>query len=288
MTTPRDPIDCSAVRDLAPLVATGALEAVDAETVREHLAGCDDPHLELLDLGEAATALLETVEPVEPPAALKARLLSAAQADLREGRHPSTGVAAPGSAAVPGGAPAAVTAPRPAPATVIAIDHARVRRRPGLAWFATAAAVIVAVALGGWNLALRGQLADAEAYRAGVDATISLAAQPGSVTAVLVTETGVSAGFGVVGADGTVRLALRGLAPTNGTQVYTAWGIAGDAAPVALADIRVGAEGTATGVGSSPVSQAGMVLALTLEPAGGATAPTLPIIASGVAGIPAG
>jgi hypothetical protein len=108
------------------------------------------------------------------------------------------------------------------------------------------------------------------------------------VTAVLATPGGESAGFAVLATDGTVRLALRGLAPTGGTQVYTAWGIAGDAVPVALADVTVGPGGAAVGGGTSPLAEPGMVVALTLEPTGGATSPTLPIVASGVAGDPAG
>jgi hypothetical protein len=297
------------VRDLAPLFVTGALEDAAADAVRDHLRDCDDPHLELLELGAAATALLETVEPAEPPVALKGRLMAAAEADLREGRHASTAASAdasstrpaPDTAPAPGPAPGpAPTAapvvisapgralPSSAPARVVALDRARAARRPSVAWLAVAAAVIIAIALGGWNVALRGQLADAEAYRTGVDAALALASQPGSVAAVLVNQDGGSAGLGVVGADGTVRLALRGLVPTSGTQVYTAWGIAGDAAPVPLGDIRVGAGGTAAATGSSPMAQPGMVLALTLEPVGGAQSPTLPIVASGVAVAPAG
>ncbi len=285
MTARREPLDCVAVRDLAPLFVTGALEVAEAGAVREHLAICDDPHPELLELGAAVTALLETVEPAEPPPSLKRRLLSAAEADLREGRHPSA-ASAPASAAGP--AAAAVVAPAQIdPASIRSLDRMRARRRPPPAWLAVAAAVIIAVALGGWNVALRSQLTDAQAYRAGVDAAVDLAAHPGSVMAVLVTGAGDPAGFGVVGGDGSVRLALRGLSPTSGTEVYTAWGIAGDAAPVSLADIKVGADGAALASGSSPFVEPGMVLALTLEPAGGATAPTLPIVASGVAGTPA-
>lgn len=281
MTIGRDPLDCDAVRDVAPLFVAGALEPAAAAAVREHLAGCDDPHPELLELGEAVTALLEAIEPAEPPAALKTRLLGDAEADLREGRHPSA-AADRGSVAAP------VEAPSPPATGIVSLDRARDGRRPGLGWLAVAAALVVALGLGGWNLALRGQLADAQAYQAGVDAALDLAAQPGSVVALLVTADGASAGFGVVGGDGTVRLALRGLAPTSGTQVYTAWGIAGDAAPVPLADIRVGADGVALATGTSPATQPGMVLALTLEPTDGATAPTLPIVASGVAGAPPG
>ena len=94
----RRTLTCDEIRDLAPLFVTGALDPDEMDAVREHLAGCDDAHAELLELGEAATSLLETVEPADPPAELKSRLLAAAAADLESGRHPST--AAP-AAAVP-------------------------------------------------------------------------------------------------------------------------------------------------------------------------------------------
>ena len=94
----RRTLTCDEIRDLAPLFVTGALDPNEMDAVREHLAGCDDAHAELLELGEAATSLLETVEPADPPAELKSRLLAAAAADLESGRHPST--AAP-AAAVP-------------------------------------------------------------------------------------------------------------------------------------------------------------------------------------------
>ena len=84
------------------------------DAVREHLAGCDDAHAELLELGEAATALLETVEPADPPAELKARLLAAAAADLESGRHPST--AAPAAPLPQAPAPTTTSPSRP-PAT---------------------------------------------------------------------------------------------------------------------------------------------------------------------------
>ena len=42
---------------------------------------------------------------------------------------------------------------------------------------------------------------------------------------------------------------MRGLAPTSGSQVYTAWAIEGDAAPVALGDFTVGADGARDGDG---------------------------------------
>ena len=110
----------------------------------------------------------------------------------------------------------------------------------------------MAVALGGWNLALQRQLTTAEAYRTGVDQALDLAAQPGSVTALLAAEDGSVSGFGVVGADGTVKLAVRGLPATSGSQVYTAWSIEGDTAPVSMGDFTVGSDGVAVTTAHGP------------------------------------
>ena len=108
-------LTCDEVRDLAPMFVTGALDPDEMAAVRDHLAGCDDAHAELDELGESAAALLETVEPAEPSASLKPRLLAAAQADLDAGRHPSQAGAASAAVAGPTAA-AAPTAPR-APST---------------------------------------------------------------------------------------------------------------------------------------------------------------------------
>lgn len=298
MTDPRA-MDCDTVRDLAPLFVLGALEPAEEAAVREHLATCPDAHAEVLDLAEPAASLLLLPEAVEPPPALKARLLAAAEADLREGRHPSTSVATAATVAeaptahaapAPEGAAAPAPAPEPAapqaPAGPISLELARQRRRFRLASLAAAAAVLVAVALGGYALTLRGELADQEAYRQAVEQTLALAAEPGSATAVIAGGEGATSGLGAIGADGTVELAVRGLAPTPGREVYTAWAIGADGAPVSLGDFEVGGAGTGVASGTSPVTGAGTVLALTLEPQPGATAPAGPIVASGTATAP--
>ncbi len=265
MTAHRD-LTCDEIRDLAPLFVTGALDPDEMDAVREHLAGCDDAHAELLELGEAATALLETTEPVEPPAALKPRLMAAAAADLAEGRHPASTVgAAPGSVA-----------------RLVAIDPARERRRSRAGWLLAAAAVIVAVVLGGWNVALRQDLSSAQAYRNGVEQALDLAAQSGSVTALIRADDGSASGFGVIAADGTAKLAMRGMAPTTGSEVYTAWSIEQGAAPVSMGDFTVGSDGIAIATAHAPSATPGAVLALTLEPNAGNTAPKGPVVASGV------
>ena len=289
MTT-RPTLTCDEVRDLAPLFAADALEADEMAAVREHLAACSEAHEEVLAFGEAAAALLETVEPVAPPPALKARLMAAAAADLESGAHPAapTAIERVTVSSAPVAAPTApVASDSPVPQPVdLASERARRRSRAG--WLVAVAAVIGVIALGGWNIALRQDLTAAQAYGQGVDQALDLATQPGSVTAILASEDGSSSGLAVIGADGTTRIAVRGLAPTSGSQVYTAWAIEGDAAPVALGDFTVGADGLATATVTSPTSNPGAVVALTLEPVPGATAPAGPVVAAGTTRDPAG
>lgn len=71
-----------------------------------------------------------------------------------------------------------------------------------------------------------------------------------------------------------------------GSQVYETWVIVGDAAPVALGSFTVGAGGTGTFTTRPADAPPGAVIALTLEPNAGNTAPQGPIVASGIAVAP--
>ena len=285
MTAPRT-LTCDEVRDLAPLFVLDALEPDEMAAVREHLAGCPDAHLELLELGEAGTALLETVEPAEPPARLKASLLAAAEADVAEGRHPSSVAAALVDAPLaPASPPVAVAGDS---SNVVDLGAARSRRGSRVGWLVAVAAVIAVLVIGASNLALRRDLDTAQAYQDGVNQALDLAAKPGSTTALLSSEDGTVSGFAVVGADGTVRMTMKGLPATTGSQVYTTWAIVGDEAPVALGDFTVGADGVSTATATSPATAPGATLALTLEPTAGNTAPQGPVVAAGVTRDPAG
>jgi hypothetical protein len=170
----------------------------------------------------------------------------------------------------------------------VRLDAERERRRSRLGWLVAAAAVIAVIALGGLNIGLRDQLSSAQAYRSGVEQALDLAAQPGSVTALIRADDGSSSGFGVIGADGTVKLAMRGLAATSGTEVYTAWSIAEGADPVALGEFSVGSDGIAVANAHAPAAAPGLVMAITLEANAGNPAPEGPVVASGVTRDPAG
>jgi anti-sigma-K factor RskA len=257
---------CDEVRELAGSFVLGALPAAEADAVRAHLDTCEDAHAEIRELGGVLPVLNESVPVVEPPAGLKARIMSAAAADPA-----GQAVAAP-----------ATSEPTPFP-TAAERDARRSRTSAGT-WVLRIAAVLAIVLLGGWNLLLQGQLNAAKTYEQNVAAVLDVAAQPGSTTAVLTTAGGTGgSGLAAISASGQVTMAMQDLAPTSGSTVYTAWVIAGDGVPVPLGDFTVGNSGTGSLEASGAPATPGVVLALTLEPQPGAKTPTLPIISKGVA-----
>lgn len=270
---PTDDLTCDEVRDLAASFVLGALDADEAGAVRAHLADCADAHAEIAELGGVLPVLAASVPQVEPRPALKARILAAAAADLetRDATGPGTPDVEP--------APAPIAFPS-------VIERARRSAAPGRpgagAWVLRIAAVLAIAALGGWNLLLQGQLDQARTYEQQVAAVLDVAGQPGALTAVLTAEGGDGpSGLAAVAADGAVTLAMRGLAPTTGAQVYEAWAIGSDGTPVPLGGFQVGTAGVAYFEGAGSPADPGVVLALTLEPAPGATAPTAPIVSLG-------
>ena len=281
MTDPNRPmppdLTCDEIRDLAAPFVLGALDADEAEAVRAHLASCADAHAEIAELAGVLPVLDGSVPQVEPPASLKVRLMAAAAADL-ESR--TTG-------AVPGAVPviAKTAAPLAFPTASQREARAVARGRPSIGSWAVRIAAVLAIALvGGWNLLLQGQLDEARTYEQNVAAVLDVAGQPGSLTAVLTAEGGDGpSGLAAVGGDGAVILAMRALTPTSGAQVYEAWVIGSDGAPVPLGGFQVGQTGTAFFQGSGLPTDPGIVLALTLEPGPGATAPTSPIVSLGTA-----
>jgi anti-sigma-K factor RskA len=275
---------CADVADLAPAFVLGALESAETDAVRRHLASCPEAHAEVAEFGSVVPALFDTVELVAPPAGLKDRILAAAatQPQRTVDAQPAAGLQPARDAR-----PAERTRdPRrqPAPDDRVGNWADRLFRRPIWAAVAVAAALAV-VALGAWNLQLRDEIAGLTAYRNGVVEVLDQAAGPGAQLAVLSTPEGPDGptGLAAVSADGRVALVMRDLAPTTGTQVYETWLIGADGAPIPIGDFRVGGSGTASFSAAHASLGPGVVVALTLEPGPGATAPTMPIIAAGQA-----
>lgn len=286
MTGPVDPMDaltCDEVREMAGSYVLGALDPAEAAAVRAHLASCADAHAEIVELAGVVPALADSVPMVEPPAGLKTRIMAAAAADLAARDAPApTRTAAPRTAE-----PTQTAAPRPAESTTFTTAAERATRRsrgPVGGWLLGIAAVLAIVVLGGWDLLLQGQLDTSKSYQRNVAAVLDAASKPGAHAAILTAAGGTGSGLAAISASGTVTLAMQDLAPTTGANVYTAWAIAGDNAPIPLGSFAVGKDGTASFESGGVPSGSGIVLALTLEPGPGAKTPTSPIISKGVAG----
>lgn len=275
-------LHCADVTDVAAAFVLGALEPAEADAVRLHLASCPEGHAEVAELGSVAPALFETVEIVEPSAGLRDRILAAAAAGTQL------------AAGTESAADTHVVADAPRAQPPVAMDRQRTLeappsrsgapfRRP--VWTAVAiAAALAVVALGAWNIVLQSQVSDLTAYRNGVVEVLDQAARPGSQLAVLATAAGATgpSGLAAVAQDGSVAIVLRDLKPTSGSQVYEAWLIGVDGAPVPIGGFKVDGSGTASFVAHG-TSEPGITVALTLEPGPGAKTPTQPIIAVGKA-----
>jgi anti-sigma-K factor RskA len=271
-------LTCAEADELAPAFVLGALDPAEAKSVRAHLGDCPERHEAFAAVGGTVGYLAELAEPVEPPPALKARLMSAVADDL--GSRVS-GQAAPPTAAT--GSEAMPLAPSGIEAEPARLETERARRRPVLSFVMAAAAVLLIVVLAASNLALRGEL-DAAAEQAGIlREAIAAVGRPGArVASVTGTEAQPGAsGFVVIPMEGDGYLAVHGLiAPPIG-QTYEAWTIDSSGVPVA-AGLASPHDGLAVFV--LPSSRSAEVVALTLEPEGGSTTPTMPIQVAGEVG----
>ena len=86
------------ILELAAAYVLGALEHSEEQAVREHLATCDLPHPEFEELGSVVPVLAEALEPVEPSADLRERIMRAAARDLEVRPAPGAPASAAGTA----------------------------------------------------------------------------------------------------------------------------------------------------------------------------------------------
>ena len=281
------------VLELAGAFVLGALEPAEEAAVRAHLATCGDAHDEIAELGGVLPVLAESVPIVEPPAGLRARIMAAAAADLAARSAGTPAAQAPQATArrrrvrPPSRRRRPCAAPRPSP-----FPGPERARRPGRARRASTGTWFAAHRRGRRDRRARWagtccsgvQLNAARSYEHGVAAVLEVAAQPGSLTAILTADGGTGSGLAAVSASGEVTIAMQDLAPTSGSQVYKAWVIAGDGGPGPARQLHGRATPGRRRSRRSGLPTAGrLVLALTREPGPGATTPTLPIISKGVA-----
>jgi anti-sigma-K factor RskA len=226
------------------LTAGYALDALDADERRAyeaHLAGCAQCRHELQSFWSTTEALAVAASGPEPSAALRERIL----ADVRA--EPSQ--------------------------NVIPLEPRRRRVAPVLGAVAAVAAV-VALGIGLWASSLSGDLDETRSALARARAASAIVADPGSRTVDFATGNGRL----VVGPDGRAALVLSDLGPAPSGQTYQAW-IIEDDNPIS-AGIFPGEDGLDVVLVDGDVAE-GEVVAVTVEQAGGAEAPSLPpVVAS--------
>jgi anti-sigma factor RsiW len=185
--------------ELAAGHALHALEPADEAAFREHLADCADCSAAVDRHTETLGHLAYAAEPADLPAGILAGIRSEI------------------------GSPTAVD-PVAAP---VSLDAARARRRPQLqsrTWLATAAAVALFLALGGWNVALRHDRSQTDERARQLVAAVAALEVPAKHHVTLKDAAGHPVAVAVVTADDSVSLVVNGLAANDtGTSTYVLW-----------------------------------------------------------------
>jgi Anti-sigma-K factor rskA len=256
-------LTCAEAEELAVLCVLDVLTPEEAAPVHAHLAGCHQPHTDIGRAAEAAGALALSTDPVQPPAVLRGRLMAAVASTPQ----------------VPDRLPA-VDAVTPAP--VIPFERRERATRPSrVVWVGLAAAAVIALLLGGWNLSLQRQVSDADQQLALVRQAVAAASDPTSTVAQLAgTEAAPGAsGMVVIPESGTGYLMVQGLPALADDQVYQAWYLVGGA-PTSAGLMDPTGSGITVMAGLAPIPGTDTI-ALTVEPAGGVPQPTGDVVVAG-------
>ncbi len=253
------------LRELAPLYVVHALEADERAAFERHLQTCDECSADVRSLRPIALALAQGAPQQNPPAALRARILSSA--GVREAR-----------AVVPEMPP-----PAPAPS-----------RMP---WLAAAAALVAAIGLGAYAVTLRTTVATMQTQLN--DALDRLSRSEARLAAANQAAETVQARLAVLTAPDVLQVALSGqppaptalgrafwsqsrgavfaatsLPPLQTGRTYQLWFLT-SGAPVSAGIFKPDVLGRAVvTVDQSPPGLVPTGLAVSLEPDGGVPAPT--------------
>lgn len=229
--------------ELTAAYALDALDPAERQAYERHLADCERCQEELATMWETTEALAVAATGPESRPELRERILSAARAE---------------------------------PHVVVPFVPRRSRAVPALA-AAAALAAVVALAVGAWGAGLSSDLDEARSALARERATAAVLADPEARTVLL------QAGDGrlVVDPDGRAVVVLDGLDPAPAGKTYQLWIVPdGDVAGAVSGGLLAGEEVTDVALVEGTVAD-GDLVAVTIEDAGGARAPTTdPIVAS--------
>ena len=231
------------IHELTAGYALDALDEDERSAYEAHLADCEHCQQELASFWTTTEALAVAASGPEPSVALRERILADVRAE---------------------------------PQNVVAFEPRRWGVAPVLGAVAAVAAV-VALGIGLWASNLSSELDETRAALARAQAAAQLLVDPAAQTVALQQGTGRL----VVDADGQAVLVVEGLEPAPAGKTYELWIVpGGDIAAASPAGLFPGRDGTEV-VGLEGTVTAGDVVAVTVEAAAGADAPTTqPIVAS--------
>jgi len=247
--------------------ATNALDPSELDEFEEHLAGCATCRREVAEFCETATELARLSAAVPPPA-----LKSSVMAAIREVRVLPPEVVAPGE---PG--PTASVAPETSPrhaAEVAPVDELALRRQRRLTRvlsLAVAAAMVVALGLGGWVVSLLQR----QPPVASATAETELLRAPDLKAYTVTLKGGGKATFVVSKSANRAMISSDDLPVLSAGQTYQLWTLAGPmtaptrVSPDALLSGGKGVKQWFTG----PIGESDGV-GISIEQAGGSSAPT--------------
>jgi anti-sigma-K factor RskA len=228
------------IHELTAGYALDALDPEEREEYERHLAGCERCQEELAAFWEVTGALALASDGPAPPPGLRERILEAARAE---------------------------------PQTVVSLREARRHRRPRVLTAVAAIAAVVAIGLGIYAISLDNQLDDAQSALSKQEDIAAVLADPSATSVAMASGSGRL----IVANDGSAVLVLDDLAAVPDGKTYQAWVVEGSTPASA------GTFGESDGRAVVPIPQPvpdGAVVAVTVENAGGAEQPTLPILAA--------
>ncbi len=199
---------CEELEELAGALALGAALPEEVAAAHEHLTTCSRSHRSVRRLVVTAALLAQAVEPVEPPVALRQRILAAARADT-------------------GGSLVTATERRPqepwSGSRRQAVDRLRHLKR-----LAVAAVLLLALGLAVWSALLQRTLDRRDAQLTAQQRVIDAIARGARVVPFrAVPELGETRGAVVWEAGQQPLVILEGLPPPPSGHVYQFWAIRG-------------------------------------------------------------
>ena len=272
------------LRELSGGYALGVLDEPERLAFERHLATCASCAAEIRDFTAVASALALDVPQVDPPPSLRERVLRAA---TKPGPQPAVIEPIAERRVLPG-----------APAGRAPQNEQRRPRREGLLALLSAAAVVIAVALGAYAISLQRRIAVLEEQvRSAADRAAQSQQQLVQLRAAADLSTQVRR---ILAADDLRRLDLAGttaaraasgrafwsqreglvvafanLPATDAGQVYQLWVIPPGGNPIDAGLLELQPDGRALTLARAGTSQRVGTVAITLEPAGGSPVPTL-------------